>query len=329
MNLPFISVIIVSWNALHHLKRFLPSVCGTEYPNFEIILADNASTDESVQFVKENFKDVIITQFDKNYGYCGGNNRAVSVAKGEILLFLNNDVEVDKKWLDAIGEEFLTQNVAAVQPKLLSLTNSDYFEYAGAAGGFIDALGYPFCRGRVFDHLEKDFGQYDENAPIFWASGAAFAIRKNVFNQLGGFDETFEFHMEEIDLCWRVWRSGFEVRYVFASSVRHLGGGSLNAVSPRKTFYNFRNNWWMLQKNLSVKAFSSLFLLRLSLDTLALIKEVLSGRFDHAYAIFSGVSEALLHPKSEVILPEKLTHGLIYEGSIIWDYFVRGKKVIF
>jgi len=329
MNLPFISVIIVSWNALHHLKRFLPSVYATNYSNFEIILADNASSDESVKFVMENFPKVRITSFDKNYGYCGGNNRAVLSANGEILLFLNNDVEVDSNWLHAIGEEFLIKKVAAVQPKLLSLDNPDYFEYAGAAGGLIDALGYPFCRGRVFDHLEKDFGQYDKNAPIFWASGAALAIRKDIFTYLGGFDETFEFHMEEIDLCWRVWRSGYEVRYVSGSSVQHLGGGSLNAISPRKTFYNFRNNWWMLQKNLSTSAFSSLFLFRLSLDVLALIKELISGRIDHALAIFQGVSQALSQPKKEVILPEKLPQGLVFPGSIIWEYFIRGNKVIY
>jgi len=328
MNLPFITVIIVSWNALPHLKRFLPSVYATNYSNFELILADNASSDESVNFVKENFPKVRITSFDKNYGYCGGNNRAVLSANGEILLFLNNDVEVDPNWLHAIGEEFLNKTVAAVQPKLLRLDNPDYFEYAGAAGGLIDALGYPFCRGRIFDHLEKDVGQYDKNAPIFWASGAAFAIRKDVFTILGGFDETFEFHMEEIDLCWRVWRLGYEVRFVSGSSVRHLGGGSLNAISPRKTFYNFRNNWWMLQKNLSTSAFSSLILFRLILDFIALLKELFSGRTDHAHAIFQGVSQAFNQPKKEVILPEKLPQGLVFQGSIIWEYFILGNKVI-
>jgi GT2 family glycosyltransferase len=328
MNLPFISVIIVSWNALHHLKRFLPSITATTYPNFEIILADNASNDESVNYVRANFPNVIITTFDKNYGYCGGNNRAVPFAKGEILLFLNNDVEVEPNWLHAIGKAFLNQEIAVVQPKLISLTNPKFFEYAGAAGGQIDGLGYPFCRGRVFDSLEKDLGQYDKDSEIFWASGAAIAIRKSIFQELNGFDESFEFHMEEIDLCWRVWRSGYQIRYVFESKVYHLGGGSLNAISPRKTYYNFRNNWWMLQKNLSTSAFTSLFLLRLSLDFLAAIKEVLSGRIDHAKAIFTGVFEALNNPKKEVILPKKLPAELIYQGSIIWDYFIKGKKVI-
>lgn len=325
MNQPFISIIIVSWNALHHLKRFLPSVSKTDYPNFEIILADNASTDESVAWVKSTYPAIIIHQLDKNYGYCGGNNKAVESAKGEILLFLNNDVAVHPDWLKAIGDVFSNPKIGIAQPKLLSLNQPEYFEYAGAAGGFIDYLGYPFCRGRIFDSLEKDYGQYDKEGEIFWASGAAFAIRKSLFLQLNGFDETFEFHMEEIDVCWRAIRSGFSVFYVPNSTVWHLGGGSLNAISPRKTFYNFRNNWWMLQKNLSPDVYASIFIKRLLFDSLALIKELLSFRFGHAKAIFVGVSEALSNPKKINQLDGKQGFKS-YKKSIILKYFLFGKK---
>lgn len=212
--MPQFSVIIVSWNAIDHLKTFLPSVASTDHPDFEIILADNASNDGSADWVRTNLSNVGICTFDKNYGYCGGNNRAVSYAKGEILVFLNNDVQVDPDWLTHLSRCFdRNETTAAVQPKMRSYTDPKYFEYAGAAGGFIDKYGFPFCRGRLFDTLEKDEGQYDDNADIFWASGAALAIRKDVFCELGGFDEDFEFHMEEVDLCWRLWSRGFKVQF--------------------------------------------------------------------------------------------------------------------
>lgn len=325
MNQPFISIIIVSWNALHHLKRFLPSVSKTDYSKYEIILADNASTDESVNWVKKNYPSIIIHQMDKNYGYCGGNNKAVESAKGEILLFLNNDVAVHPNWLKGIADVFSNPKIGIAQPKMLSLNQPEYFEYAGAAGGFIDYLGYPFCRGRIFDSLEKDLGQYDKESEIFWASGAAFAIRKSLFLQLNGFDESFEFHMEEIDVCWRANRLGYSAVYVPNSTVWHLGGGSLNAQSPRKTFYNFRNNWWMLQKNLSPEVYASIFLKRFMFDSLALIKELLSFRFNHAKAIFDGVSQALSNPKNYIPLDGKQIIKP-HQKSIILEYFVFKKK---
>lgn len=202
------SIIIVSWNGLHHLKRFLPSVCATDYPRYEVILSDNASTDGSKEWVTGHFPQVRIITHDRNYGYCEGNNRAVAHAKNDTLIFLNNDVEVTPNWLHPIAKILdRRKDVAAVQPKIRSWRQRDHFEYAGAAGGFIDSMGYPFCRGRIFDTVERDYGQYDSDIPIFWASGAALVIRSGVFKALGGFEESFRFHMEEIDLCWRVQRA--------------------------------------------------------------------------------------------------------------------------
>ncbi|MDZ7693908.1 MAG: glycosyltransferase family 2 protein [Balneolaceae bacterium] len=244
------SIIIVSWNALQHLKIFLPSVAKTQYREMEIILADNASDDGSAEWVAAHYPEVKIVTFDQNYGYCGGNNRGARHAAGEILVFLNNDVEVEPDWIGHLDDCFREHpEAAAIQPKMRSYSNPAEFEYAGAAGGFIDKYGYPFCRGRVFDTVEKDTGQYDASSEIFWASGAALAIRKKQFEAIGGFDEDFKFHMEEIDLCWQLWNRGHSVRYCPQSVVYHLGGGSMPMGSPRKVYYNYRNNLKMLWKN--------------------------------------------------------------------------------
>lgn len=271
---PRFSIIIVSWNALHHLKTYLPSVAATTYPNFEIILADNASTDGSKEWVRTQYPSVKIAAFDKNYGYCGGNNRAVPYAEGNILLFLNNDVRVEPNWLDELAHCFDNPEVAAVQPKMLSDKKPDHFEYAGAAGGFLDTFGYPFCRGRIFDTVEKDRGQYDQPADILWASGAALAVRKNLFESAGGFDEDFEFHMEEIDLCWRLWNEGYNVQFCPTSTVYHLGGGSMPMGSPRKVYYNYRNNLTMLWKNCSEATLHRRFWLRYGLDIMAALRSL-------------------------------------------------------
>ena len=218
--MPSFSIIIVSWNALEHLKNYLPSVTATNYPQYEIILADNASTDGSKKWVQEQYPEIKIAELEKNYGYCGGNNRAVPYAENDILLFLNNDVRVEPDWLQGLAECFQKdKTIGAVQPKMLSDEEPEYFEYAGAAGGYLDRFGYPFCRGRIFDTVEKDQGQYDNETNILWASGAALAIRKDLFNVLGGFDEDFEFHMEEIDLCWQLWNAGHKVRFCPSSTV--------------------------------------------------------------------------------------------------------------
>ncbi len=330
------SIIIVTWNALHHLKTFLPSVVNTGYPDFEIILADNASTDGTAEWIRSTYPDIVLASFDRNYGYCGGNNRAVPYATKEILLFLNNDVEVSPGWLNAINQAFgKDDQVAAVQPKMLSYHQKDVFEYAGAAGGFIDKYGYPYCRGRIFDTVEQDLGQYDASSEIFWASGAALAIRKEVFTKLGGFDEDFEFHMEEIDLCWRIHRSGHKVMYTPDSTVYHLGGGSLAMGSPRKVYYNFRNNLFMLWKNAGAKELMLRFPVRLVLDVIAAWKSLLSGKGGDFLAIAKAhfhfmLGWASVHQKRHKSdLPFRVNTPGFSRFSLIWQYFIRRKQYFY
>lgn len=333
--MPRFSIIIVSWNALHHLQTFLPSVAASAYDDVEIILADNASTDGSKAWVRQRFPDVKIVTFDKNYGYCGGNNRAVPYATGDILVFLNNDVKVKPNWLQPLAKLFERDaTIAAVQPKMRSYEQPCTFEYAGAAGGYIDKHGYPFCRGRIFDTLEKDTGQYDDQANIFWASGAALAIRKDVFRESGGFDEDFEFHMEEIDLCWRLQNQGYGIAFCPESVIYHLGGGSLAMDSPRKVYYNYRNSLTMLWKNYTTFSLLLRFPRRLALDKIAALRELLSGNF----AVVKAIAKAhwdfwksldRTAEKRQVIQQQRTNQKepeLIKPYSITWQYFVRGRK---
>lgn len=329
------SVIIVSWNALEHLQTFLPSVMASQSPEIEIILADNASTDESVKWVNENYPSCKVVTLDKNYGYCGGNNRAAGHANGDVLIFLNNDVRVDRDWIRNMDSYFDDENTVAVQPKIRSHTNPDYYEYAGAAGGFLDKLAYPFCRGRIFDTVEKDEGQYDQSTEIFWASGAAMAIRKEVFQEMGGFDEDFEFHMEEIDLCWRCLNMGYSIMYAPESVVYHLGGGSLPMNSPRKVYYNFRNNLMMLWKNdASRKTFRKLFL-RLCLDGIAGVRSLLSLKPLETFVIIRAHFAfyrrwPATHKKRKEQQKARKIHqnpDVMSDISIISMYFLKGKKM--
>ncbi|MGM0545189.1 MAG: glycosyltransferase family 2 protein [Bacteroidota bacterium] len=333
--MPFFSIIIVSWNALHHLKKYFPSVAATEYPDFEIILADNASTDGSKQWIREHYPEVKIAEFDKNYGYCGGNNRAVPYAKGDILLFLNNDVRVEPDWLHGLAMCFnKSPEIAAVQPKMLSDEQPDFFEYAGAAGGFLDQFGYPFCRGRIFDTVERDENQYDFPTDILWASGAALAIRKEQFKKVGPFDEDFEFHMEEIDLCWRLWNMGYRVRYCPDSTIYHLGGGSLPMDSPRKVYYNYRNNLRMIWKNSSTDTLPLRFWGRYFLDIIAALKTLWEGDGKSFKAIaqahldfWKGFKET--HQKRAQLQRERINEDdpiSVLPTTIITEYFLKGNK---
>lgn len=316
---------------MSHLKTFLPSVVQTDYENFEIILADNASNDGSMEWVKENFPSVTIASFDDNYGYTGGNNRAVSFASKELLLFLNNDVKVDPNWLKGLNALFESDlQIAAAQPKILSYEQPDYFEYAGAAGGYLDNLGYPFCRGRLLDTFEKDKGQYDSEVDITWASGAALAIKKEVFDELGGFDEDFEFHMEEIDLCWRVINRGYTIKFTPESEVYHLGGGSLPMGSSRKVYYNFRNNLFMLWKNLPSSQLWYKIVFRLTLDQIAALRSLVSGRPSEFFTIvkahihfFYGLAK--VQKKRKLVIRNSNT-TVLQPFSLVWKYFIRGKR---
>lgn len=328
------SVIIVTWNALKHLQTFLPSVMVSASPETEIIIADNASTDDTAKWVAETYPSCKVVTLDKNYGYCGGNNRAAAHATGDILIFLNNDVRVEKDWIREMHSYFDDPNTVAVQPKIRSHTNPEYFEYAGATGGFLDKLAYPFCRGRIFDTVEKDEGQYDQSTNIFWASGAAMAIRKEVFQEMGGFDEDFEFHMEEIDLCWRCLNLGYTITYAPESVVYHLGGGSLPMNSPRKVYYNFRNNLIMLWKNdASGKTFRKLFI-RLCLDGVAGVRSLLSFKPLETFAIIRAHFAfyrrwMATHKKRKALQSSRKIDQnpeVMSNLSVISEYFLKGKK---
>ncbi len=330
---PTYSIIIVTWNALEHIQRFLPSVTESDHPSFEIIISDNASEDKTSEWVEENYPTCRIVKLDKNYGYCGGNNRAAKYAQGEILIFLNNDAKTEPNWLNGLDESFEKPDVGIVQPKIKSVEEPDYFEYAGAAGGYIDKMGYPFCRGRIFDQVEKDNGQYDTASEIFWASGAAIAIRKDLFDTLGGFDEDFEFHMEEIDLCWRAHKLGVKVEYQPKSTIYHLGGGSLPMGNPRKVFYNYRNNLTMMTKNLDHNPIIKIFG-RLCLDGIAGLKSLVSGSPKETLAIirahfsFYGQLRNTLEKRNQIksITKSSTPENLVYNNLIIVDYFLKKRR---
>lgn len=322
-----IAVVILNWNGKGLLEQFLPSV--TAHSDGAVIyLADNASTDDSVAFVKTNYPEVKIIVNKGNFGYAKGYNAALKEVEEEIYVLVNSDVEVTSGWLEpAIALFEADPETAIIQPKILDYKNKSYFEYAGAAGGFIDKYGFPYCRGRIFDTIEEDKGQYDDNAEIFWASGACFFIRKDAYRELGGFDEDFFAHQEEIDLCWRAFNKNYKVRFCYQSVIYHVGGATLNTGSPRKTFLNFRNSLWMMIKNLPAgQLFPTLFI-RLSLDGMAGIRFLSKGKFAHLWAVL----------KSHFYFYLKLFHFIKKRNpkqyrnyyttkNLPYTYFARGKK---
>ncbi|APG60015.1 glycosyltransferase family 2 protein [Christiangramia salexigens] len=280
-----VAVVILNWNGRDLLAQFLPSVIQHS-ADANIYIADNASTDDSVDFVKNEFPSVQIIRNDSNAGYAGGYNLALKELEEDIFVLLNSDVEVTENWLVPIKDIFRHEpGVAAVQPKILDFKRKEYFEYAGAAGGFIDRFGYPFCRGRIFQHLEKDNNQFNDDY-IFWASGACLAVRKDAFNEVGKLDEDFFAHQEEIDLCWRLQNAGYRVKYTGKSTVYHVGGATLKELNPRKTFLNFRNSLFMLLKNIDSPKVYLILLFRMVLDGFAALKFLIEGNPLHFAAIF-------------------------------------------
>jgi len=282
MNL---AIAILNWNGKKLLQRFLPSIIENS-EKVDIYIIDNASTDGSQKYIKKNHSQINLIQLKKNYGFAGGYNRGLEKINAELVCLLNNDVLVKKNWLPPIINHFKNNPKTAIaQPHILDLNNPEYFEYAGAAGGHIDRIGYPYCKGRIFNNLEKDNGQYNQDSKVFWASGACFFVRKKSFKYLGGFDEDFFAHMEEIDLCWRAFNQNLDVYSLFKSKVYHLGGGSLS-VSPRKTYLNFRNNLFLLLKNLPEKRFLRITE-RIAWDGIAIIFFVLKLELKNAFAVLS------------------------------------------
>ena len=284
-----VAVIILNWNGAKLLQQFLPSVIANTDPNLaRIIVADNGSTDDSIKVLNEQFQDVEVFIFDKNYGFAGGYNKAIEMVDNKYVVLLNSDVETPERWLNPLYDFMETHpHVGAVQPKILSYKDKTKFEHAGAAGGLIDINGFPYCRGRVFNSVETDYGQYDA-APssIFWATGAAMFVRRDAYIKAGGLDNEFFAHMEEIDLCWRMQLLGYRIFAVPESKIYHLGGGSLDYKNPRKTYLNFRNNLLMMYKNLPDRTRSRKLFVRRLLDTLAWLMYVVKFDFKNAKAIF-------------------------------------------
>ena len=324
-----IAVVILNWNGKKLLKTFLPSVVNFSQ-NATVYVADNASTDDSIEFIKENFPTVKIIANDKNGGFAKGYNDALKEVEADIYALVNSDVEVTENWLTPIIKEFTTDaNTAIIQPKILDYKNKEKFEYAGAAGGFLDVLGYPYCRGRIFNTLEKDKGQYNDIIKINWASGACFFIRSNVYHQLGGFDEDYFAHQEEIDLCWRTNNLGHTIKYVGKTTIYHVGGATLNEENSYKTFLNFRNSLFSLVKNAPTNRVFFYVFIRLILDGVAGIRFTLQGRPIHTWAILKSHASFYKNLPKMISKRAKTHKGKHYSTfSIVWSYFVLNRKKV-
>lgn len=325
-----LSVVILNWNGRRHLERYLPSVVTHTDGDAEVVVADNGSTDDSLQWLRLNYPDVRVIRLDRNYGFAGGYNRALREVESEYVLLLNSDVEVTAGWWQPLVEVLDTESdVAAVAPKLLADKERTKFEYAGAAGGFIDYLGYPFCRGRILSNVEEDRGQYDNRRDIFWASGAAMCCRREVFESLGGFDEDFFAHMEEIDLQWRMQLAGWRIVVEPKSVVYHLGGGTLPA-SSRKIFLNHRNNLAMLFKCASPMQRAVVAVVRPATDMLEALVNLVTLHPQRAWAIVRAWGEfiawhGVLSRKRKAVVRTKKVDN-IYRNSIVLRYIFGGRK---
>lgn len=331
-----IAVIILNWNTRSMLERFLPDVLkNSAHPGVTIVVADNGSSDGSQELIQEKFPDVTLIRLNRNYGFAGGYNRALQQIEATYSVLLNSDVVPAPDWLRPLVHHMeSTPECAACVPKIKDLKNPEMFEYAGAAGGFIDKWGYPFCRGRIFNHVEKDHQQYNNPGDIFWGSGAALMVRTNEFKLSQGLDEHFFAHMEEIDWCWRMKNRGKKISYIPQSEVFHLGGATLNAMSPHKTYLNFRNNLFMLYRNLPSNRLKKTILTRLMLDGIAALKFLFSDGIKHTMAVYRAHRDYFKQipdlKKEREILLQNVTnsaHSEMYPQSIIKAFFIKGKKI--
>jgi len=323
-----IAVVILNYNGRHFLEKFLQNTLDHS-SEAEVVVIDNASTDTSVSYLEASFPKIRLIRLDRNYGFAEGYNRGLAALNHDYFILLNSDVEVTPGWILPLLEISLSRrDIVAVQPKILDYHRRTHFEYAGAAGGMMDRLGYAFCRGRVFDNREEDLGQYDTPAEIFWASGACFFVRAEIFRSMKGFDARFFAHMEEIDLCWRIHNEGYTVAYQPASVVYHVGGGTLSAENPFKTYLNFRNNLAMMFKNLPAAYLLPLLFMRLSLDGVSGIRFLLQGSVANLWAVlkshfmFYRWLPYLIKNRSKKFAGFKK----LYAGSVVWAYFAEKKK---
>lgn len=334
MTNPRVAVVILNFNTRKWLEKLLPSVLQTQYDNLEIIVADNASTDDSVVFLKQNYAQVGIIQLEKNYGFAGGYNECLKQVEADYFVLLNSDVEVTPNWVQPIIDELEnTPNAVACQPKILAYNQKEQFEYAGAAGGYLDTFAYPFCRGRIIDQTEQDTGQYNDAREVFWASGAAMFIRADKFREVGGLDARFFAHMEEIDLCWRLKNKGYKILVQPKAVVYHVGGGTLSRQNPRKTYLNFHNCLAMMVKNMPSGQLWWKLPFRLLLDDLAAIVFLFYGNWRDMLAVFKAHIRFTLQigywfNKREELKKQTTQRNTIgiYQKSIVFDFFIRKKR---
>lgn len=330
-----VAVVILNWNGRGFLEKFLPSVTqNIQESSTEVWVADNGSTDDSVAYIKASFPKVRTLVLDKNYGFTGGYNRALKEIEAEYYVLLNSDVEVAVNWIEPIIEKMDSDPlIAAAMPKILAHHDKKTFEYAGAAGGYIDKFGYPFCRGRLISEVEEDLGQYNDYREVFWATGACMFVRAKTYHEVGGLDEDFFAHMEEIDLCWRLKNRGFKVVYVPDSTVYHVGGGTLPNENPRKLYLNYRNNLLLLFKNLSPEKFISTLFLRMVLDGVSAMLYLLQGKFAYFTAVLKahGSFYAMKNKfrakrKENIKCTKQYDHSQIYPKSLVYSYFAKRLK---
>ncbi len=326
-----IAVVILNWNGREFLRKFLPSVIANSRHIAEVIVADNASTDSSIEFLQNDFPSVRIITNRTNGGFARGYNEALAEVEADYYVLLNSDIEVTPNWIEPLIEMMEGDHtIAACQPKLRSYAEPAKFEYAGAAGGFIDEYGYPFCRGRIFQHIETDHGQYDDAMEIFWATGACMFVRADLFKKFGGFDEDFFAHMEEIDFCWRLKNGGYKIMYCPGSVVYHVGGGTLPKKSAQKTYLNFRNNISLLYKNLPSHLLLQVFAVRFLLDGVAAFKFLFGAGFGDFYAVlrahiyFYSNFRKLRRKRRE--LSQSMVHG-IYKKNLVKEYYLNKKRL--
>lgn len=328
------SIVILNWNGAKMLRQYLPSVvANTTMPDTEIVVADNGSTDDSLDALRD-FPSVQVIRLDQNYGFAEGYNRALQEVDAEYTVLLNSDVEVTPGWLTPLLD-FMDAHpqVAATMPKIRAFLNKERFEHAGAAGGNIDKLMYPYCRGRILNYVEEDKGQYDTIVQVFWATGACMCVRTAAYKELGGLDSDFFAHMEEIDLCWRMQMRGYQLYCIPESVVYHLGGGSLQYESPRKTFLNFRNCLLMMYKNLPIRQLVSVWVARFFLDYVAALHLLLTGKIKNAWAVVQARCafwrmRKSFRPKRQTNLQQAtITYPpTIAQRSILFDYYFRGLR---
>ncbi len=329
-----IAIVILNWNGQEFLERFLPGVVRhSSSPGMKIIVADNGSSDDSLEFIRNKFKKIEIIELDKNYGFAGGYNKAFERINSEYYILLNSDVAVSENWIEPIIKKMDDDPVvAAAMPKIISYHDRSKFEYAGAAGGFIDKWGYPFCRGRILNNIEPDNNQYNDSIEIFWASGACLFIKSKIFHDAGGFDDDFFAHMEEIDLCWRIKNLGYKIYCYPCSQVYHIGGGTLPNETPSKLFLNFRNSLWLLLKNLPSKKLYPVLLIRKILDCIAAMKFYLTLDWRKGNAVFKAHLSYYKHfrkmkqKRKSADFNNKNLPSSVYRKSILISYFLKKKK---